>query len=240
MLPEMLAVNGRILRMPIELTPTKMAIRVAARKLASLARARRPMMFPTYSQHVANRIEKYHDEIRYSTIALALQRLELDKIPGAYAEVGVFQGATSSFIHQQVPYRDFYLFDTFEGFPSEDEEAREDPRFAETSVEAVSKYLGRSSHLHFRKGFFPETSAGLEDEKFAFVMLDVDYYSPALATLQFFYPRMSRGGYFMMHDFNTNESDCAVSRAAYEFMADKPEMLIEIPDFYGSALFRKI
>ena len=43
-----------------------------------------------------------------------------------------------------------------------------------------------------------------------------------------------------MHDFNSNESEYAISRAAHEFMADKPEMLIEIPDYFGSALFRNI
>jgi len=198
------------------------------------------MRFPTYSQQVVDRIEQYHDDVRYSTIALAIQRLELDKIPGAFAEVGVFQGATSSFIHQQVPDRHFYLFDTFEGFPNQDEEFGKDSRFNDTSIEEVTRYLGRSPNLHFRKGYFPETGIGLEEEKFAFVMLDVDFYRPALATLQFFYPRMVRGGYFFMHDFNSNESDYAISRAAREFMADKPEMLIEIPDYFGSALFRKI
>jgi O-methyltransferase len=42
-----------------------------------------------------------------------------------------------------------------------------------------------------------------------------------------------------MHDFNNPESDRAISRAATEFLADKPERLIEIPDEWGSALFRK-
>ena len=84
------------------------------------------------------------------------------------------------------------------------------------------------------------TAVGLEDERFAFVMLDVDLYKPALDVFTFFYPRLSRGGYFFMHDFNSPESDYAISRAAREFMADKPELLIEIPDYSGSALFRKI
>ena len=39
------------------------------------------------------------------------------------------------------------------------------------------------------------------------VMLDVDLYRPALEVLRFFYPRMVRGGYFFMHDFNSPESE---------------------------------
>ncbi len=198
------------------------------------------MHHPTYPNHVVDRIEGYHDEIRYSTLALALQRLELEHIDGALAEIGVYQGATSNFIHRQSPDRIFYLFDTFEGFPSTDLEVEQDDRFKDTSEQAVSKYLGGSPNLKFRKGYFPETAAGLEHEKFALVMLDVDLYRPALEVLRFFYPRMTRGGYVFMHDYNNPESERAISRAAHEFLADKPELLIELPDFYGSVVFRKI
>lgn len=226
--------------MPRELTPIKVAVRSASRKLASLTHARRPMLFPTYPDDVRRRIEHYHDDVRYSTLALALQRLQTESIPGAFAEIGVYQGATSLFIHTQCPDRKFYLFDTFEGFQGRDLEHGNDERFRDTSLEAVKELLGKSPNLEFRKGHFPGTSLGLEDEKFSFVMLDVDMYQPSLEVFRFFYPRLVRGGYFFMHDYNSPESGRAVSRAASAFMADKPELLIEIPDFFGSALFRKI
>lgn len=232
------SLGDKILPMPRELTSVKVAIRVASRRLATFTRARRPMRFPTYPQQVVERIEKYHDEIRYSTLALAIERLRTNQIEGAFAEIGVYQGATSDFIHQEAPERQFYLFDTFEGFPNND--GIVDVRFKDTSQAAVSRLLGNSKNLHFRQGYFPETAVGLEEESFALVMLDVDHYKAALDVFNFFYPRLVRGGYFFMHDFNSNESEYAISRAAHEFMADKPEMLIEIPDYFGSALFRKI
>jgi O-methyltransferase len=71
-------------------------------------------------------------------------------------------------------------------------------------------------------------------------MLDFDLYHSSLYVFRFFYPRLVRGGYFFMHDYNSPESDRAISRAAHEFMHDKPEFLIEIPDYFGTALFRKI
>jgi len=225
---------------PQEITPFKVAMRVMARRLAKLTRARRPMLFPTYSPEVVRRIEEYHDDIRYSTVALAIQRLETDNIAGSFAEVGVFRGATSSFIHKQAPNRRYFLFDTFEGFPEKDVEDGPDARFNETSQTAVAEYINGNDNLDFRVGYFPDTAAGLEDEKFAFVMLDVDIYQASLDVFRFFYPRLVRGGYFFMHDYNSPESNRAVSRAAAEFMADKPEMLIEMCDFFGSALFRKI
>lgn len=225
--------------MPRELSPVKVAIRVASRRLAALTRARRPMRFPTYPPQVVERIEKYHDEVRYSTLALAIERLKTSQIEGAFAEIGVYQGATSAFIHQEAPDRHFYLFDTFEGFPNNDGTGI-DTRFRDTSRAAVAQLLGNSENIHFREGYFPSTAIGLEEESFALVMLDVDHYQAALDVFEFFYPRLVRGGYFFMHDFNSNESEYAISRAAHEFMKDKPEALIEIPDYFGSALFRKI
>jgi O-methyltransferase len=225
---------------PTEIRPLKVAIRVAARRLATLTRARAPMLFPTYSPTVAQRIERYHDEIRYSSLALAIQRLDLDKIDGSFAEIGVYHGVTSSFMHHQSPGRRLYLFDTFSGFPKEDLEVARDDRFQDTSVDAVSEFIQGNGNVLFRKGYFPDTAVGLEGETFALVMLDVDLLKPALEVLRFFYPRMARGGYFFMHDFNSNESDKAIARAAKEFMADKPELLLEIPDRFGTAVFRKI
>jgi O-methyltransferase len=61
-----------------------------------------------------------------------------------------------------------------------------------------------------------------------------------MAALKFFYPRIRRGGYFFLHDFNNMESNRAISRAALEFLADKPELLLEIPDICGSAVLRKL
>lgn len=221
------------------LSAAKGTLRVAARKLARLTSARRPMLFPTYSPEIANYIERYHDDVRYAAVALAVQRLGQEQIEGAFAELGVYQGTTSAFIHRLAPDRHLYLFDTFEGFPERALDGVPDERFRDTSQEAVARSLGDTRNVEFRKGFFPETAAGLEDKTFAFVMLDFDLYRPAIDALQFFYPRLAKGGYFFMHDFNSPESDRAISRAARDFLAGKPESVIEIPDRYGSAVFRK-
>ncbi|HEX4039818.1 MAG TPA: TylF/MycF/NovP-related O-methyltransferase [Acidobacteriaceae bacterium] len=215
-------------------------MRVAARKAARLVSARQPMLFPTYPKTIADYIERYHDDIRYASVALAVQCLLQEGINGAFAELGVYQGTTSAFLHRLAPERRLYLFDTFVGFPMEALEGRRDGRFRDTSQEAVAANIGDSRNIEFRKGYFPATSVGMEGERFAFVMLDFDLYRPALDAFTFFYPRLVRGGYFFLHDFNSPESDRAISRAAREFLADKPELLVEIPDRYGSAVFRKV
>ncbi|MBI2954275.1 MAG: methyltransferase, partial [Chloroflexi bacterium] len=65
-------------------------------------------------------------------------------------------------------------------------------------------------------------------------------FKPTLAGLHFFYPRMNPGGYIFAHDYNSPESGWAVSRAVNEFMADKAEKLIELPDKWGSIVVRKL
>ncbi len=199
-----------------------------------------PMTFPTYSPDVVQYFEEFRDDVRYATLALAIQRLETERIDGAFAELGVHQGATSRVMHKQAPHRRLYLFDTFAGFPAAALEVDQDERFKDTSEERVAAFIGDQENVIFRAGYFPETAAGLEGERFALVMLDFDLYKSAVDAFNFFYPRLVPGAYFFMHDFNNPESDHAISRAAHEFLADKPERLMEIPDVWGTAMFRKV
>ncbi len=180
------------------------------------------------------------DPVRYGTVHLALEQLLKDHVMGSLAECGVYQGSMSKFIHEHIPDRPLYLFDTFRGFDSRDSNTNADDRFKDTSLEAVLSYLGKSPNIIIREGFFPHTISGLEDERFSFVMVDFDKYEPTSEALKFFYPRTNTGGFIFVHDYNNPESDWACSRALNEFLLDKKEKLISIPDAWGSALIRKI
>lgn len=179
------------------------------------------------------------DPVRYGTIHLALEQVVKEAIPGSLAECGVYRGALSRFLHETLPDRPLYLFDTFEGFDSRDSDARGDDRFRDTSLEFVKGQVGDLRNVHFRKGYFPDTARGLEDERFAFVMVDFDKYDPTLSALEFFYGRTSPGGFVFVHDYSSPESNHACSRALDLFLAGKPERAVLVPDSWGSALFRK-
>lgn len=199
------------------------------------------MKFPSFDAGIQRAALETGDYSRYAGLALAIRRVESEGIPGAFAEVGVYQGATSRFLLRCAPERTLYLFDTFEGFPLEHREPanREDARFQDTSPERLRRALGAAGNVVIRKGRFPDTTAGLEGEQFAFVLLDLDVYPPTLAGLEFFYPRLASGGYLFVHDFNNPESSWACRRAVTEFMAGKPEKLVELPDVWGSVVIRK-
>ena len=102
-----------------------------------------------------------------------------EQIPGAFAELGVWRGVTSAFLHRLAPERTLYLFDTFAGFPDADlPPGADDRRFRDTSEAAVRARVGASANVVLRPGYVPDTLAGLEDERFAFVLLDLDLLRP--------------------------------------------------------------
>lgn len=141
-------------------------------------------------------------------------------IPGNLAEVGVYKGDFAKLLNRYMPERKLYLFDTFEGFPEHDliddgwdQDKRE--LFKDTSEELVLNRMPYKESCIILKGMFPDTAEGIND-RFCFVSLDTDLYLPIKAGLEFFYPRMEKGGYIFVHDFGTWDYN-GVKKAIYEF-----------------------
>jgi O-methyltransferase len=214
--------------------------RLQGRMLKPLLRGRR-MRHAPFGDEAHGQMAADYDYYRLATLGLAVKRVESEGIAGSFAEVGVWRGDTSRLIHGLVPERRYFLFDTFEGFPESDLEPGwgEDDRFQDTSVERVRARVGPSPNVVPVPGYVPATFDGLEDERFAFVLLDLDLHDPTLASLEFFYPRLEPGAFLFVHDYNNVESNWACKRALDGFLADRPERVVEIADVWGSALVRK-
>ncbi|MBV9249343.1 MAG: class I SAM-dependent methyltransferase [Acetobacteraceae bacterium] len=178
------------------------------------------------------------DAARMAFLALNIAALE---VPGALAELGVWRGNSAKLMHELAPDRRLYLFDTFAGFDARDvTETAHLAHFRDTSAEAVRAFLGKSRNITVVPGRFPDTAGKVPaDERFAFVHLDCDLEAPIRAALAFFYPRMSPGGIVAVHDYE-NPRWPGVHRAVDEFLADKPESVIRIPDRAGTAAFAKV
>lgn len=197
------------------------------------------MRFPTFQQPIIEEVRYSADPVRYATLGLAIERLEREGVQGEFAELGVWRGDTSHFLHLCAPNRVLHLFDTFCGFP-EGLTTDKPSRFNKTSLDVVKRRLGDTRNIEFHVGFFPESAAPVMTKQFAFVMLDADCYASTLSGLEFFYPRTVPGGYIFLHDFNSPESDHGVSRAALHFLSDKVERIVEVADTWGSAFFRRV
>jgi len=191
------------------------------------------------------RLEKqYADKVRFFNRWFQIRRIEKDKIPGAFAELGVYKGESAKIIHQMAPGRKFHLFDTFEGFSSEDLKVEwgeaatySTANFADTSLAKVERNIEGDEQVVFHKGYFPKTAVGLENETFAFVNMDADLYNPTKAGLEFFYPRLSSGGVIIIHDY-THKWE-GIQKAVDEFLRTIPANLVPVPDMNGSVMIFK-
>ena len=151
---------------------------------------------------------------------------------GIMAEVGVFQGCSAKLISLGARPRELHLFDTYEGLPDPDgaEHASMRRGHYAASLEAVSAYLSDQPNLFFHKGMFTGENVPCADRKFALVHLDVDLKEGTLACLKFFYPRMLPGGVIVSHDYSYL---AGVHEAFDEFLADKPETVLELATSQG-------
>jgi len=150
------------------------------------------------------------------------------KVNGDIAEVGTYQGGSSKIICEAKGKKTLHLFDTFEGLPdlceSDDTTLVNKGDYA-ASLPKIKKYLKKYKKVHFYKGLFPSTSAPVKDTKFSFVNLDTDLYESTLSGLEFFYPRMTRGGVIISHDYT---SVPGVKKAVDNFFRKKTEPVIEL------------
>lgn len=129
-------------------------------------------------------------------------------IHGCVAECGVFMGEFAREINRVFPNHKFYLFDTFSGFDARDIAHEGKNEYSElgaghfniTTEELVLSKLPHPDMCIVRKGYFPETTEGISDT-FCFVNLDFDLYQPTLAGLEYFAPRMVKGGVILVHDY---------------------------------------
>jgi O-methyltransferase len=184
-----------------------------------------------------------NDMARFYSFCLIADQISKDGIDGDFAELGVWQGNTAELLAAFARRfdRTLYLLDTFEGLPEVDlgrDEKHLAGVFTDTSVEAVRARIG-DDRVAFVKGYFPDTASQLpSDSRFALVHIDCDLYAPMLSALEYFYPRMSPGGFILMHDYSSLCWDGA-EKAVDEFFADKPEAIMPLPDLAGTAVMRK-
>jgi O-methyltransferase len=200
--------------------------------------------FETRSKFLSGNDRNDGDLSRYYFLKLVCDQLLKERIIGDAAELGVWKGNTAAVIAEFTRHigSTAYLLDTFSGFSNDDLkgiDADKAKEFADTSINSVADLVGADG-IKFVKGYFPDTQDQIaSDARFAFVHIDFDLYKPFKAGLEFFYPRLVKGGFLVMHDYNSLWWD-GVENAIDEFFADKPESVIPISDKAGTAVIRKI
>jgi O-methyltransferase len=164
-------------------------------------------------------------------------------VQGDVAELGVFQGYFAAAMNSHFADRRLFLFDTFAGFDERDihgdrtRKTKSRPGdFTATNVATVMDRMPSPQQVVPVVGWFPESTNELTgDERFCLVSLDVDLYDPILAGLEWFYPRLSPGGYILVHDYNNNRYSGA-RLAVEEFSARASVVVVPLPDSGGTCV----
>lgn len=174
---------------------------------------------------------------------------------GSVAECGVLRGDTAMFINRCWPDRTLHLFDTFEGFSNEDiaHDMNSFPAFAngpfitnpfkqdtpDSMIEEVKSRMCYPDNLKIHKGYFPEC-AGIIEDRFCFVNLDMDLYQPQLEGLRYFWNKMEHGGVILLHDYYHPELP-GVKVAVADFENELGDTLLRFPigDFCSIAVIKR-
>jgi O-methyltransferase len=204
----------------------------SAHKQADL-RQRQPFRELALQTFKEGRTLLYYD--RLFTIYQAIQNAIRTNPPGQplqFAEVGVFRGGTTAFIMRAAQqlgagHATIDSVDTFEGHPRGDlkpslEPAHNDAAlFRNTGYEQVREYLRAFPNATVHQGRIQDKAPALEGKTFSFVHLDVDIYEPTAFGLDFFAPRLRRGGVIVVDDFGFTTCPGA-NRAVNEFITANP------------------
>jgi hypothetical protein len=202
-----------------------------------------PEFYDLYTRWVqANRANNAGDLPRFYAFILNLKQILREGVPGDFAELGVWRGNSAAVLAHfgRGNARRVFLFDTFSGFDERDlttTDTTRDKLFADTSLDRVKATVGEGAE--YVQGFFPDSiTEAAEQARYAFVSLDCDLRAPMAAGLEFFYPRMPRGGVLFLHDYSSGHWP-GVMEAVDEFCARVDERVVLLPDKAGTAVIRK-
>lgn len=185
------------------------------------------------------------DLVRLFLLWENLSKLSRIGVLGDFVEVGVYKGNSAKILchFARKDARHLFLFDTFSGFEQSDLTGVDhggEPLFKDTSLSQVRAFVGTDGVVYV-PGKFPESTTDAEKlpQRVAVLHIDCDLYAPTKAALEFFYPRISRGGLIIVHDYASTHWP-GTTQAVDEFFADKSEHIIVMPDKCGTAMTCKI
>lgn len=158
---------------------------------------------------------------------------ETQQFDGQIAEVGAFECgnvlcALNFAAAKGFEKKNFYAFDSFEGFADLSEhdpvETRKKGDYRPySSLQEIYDSLKMFPQARIIKGFVPDTFKELpDDSRFSLVFYDADLYQPAVDTFEFVWDRIVDGGYLIMHDYEYEPGGfMGVRKAAEDFFSVK-------------------
>jgi O-methyltransferase len=158
---------------------------------------------------------------------------------GAFAECGVFKGASAYILAKELqrrkPDRLLHLYDSFQGLSSPG--SLDGTHWTKGDLsgrldEVQSNLKDVAVQIVYHQGWIPDCFDENSEQMFSFVHIDVDLHQPTLDALQYFYPRMSPRGIILSDDYGFET--CPGARKAFDdFFRDKKETVMHLPTGQG-------
>lgn len=194
------------------------------------------------------------DFVRFSQIDKILDEAKF--LEGDVIELGVYRGRLSQLIADKIKYTEdkrYILVDTFNGFkPTEvatDIEkgfiSGETEDFSNTNVDLVLDKIANVGlslrRVELREGYFPNSLISSDySRNFCFASVDFDLSLPTEEALEYLWPRMTKGGYIVVHDYG-NDKYVGVSFAVNKFIRENNIVsYMELCDYCGSMIIKKV
>jgi len=187
------------------------------------------------------------DQISREELLVVLRELERtlqQGTEGDIVEFGCYLGTTSLFIRRLLDQTDesakraFHAYDSFEGLPpkqpADTNAAGVDFKAGELAV-SKKQFLHQFQRAHLappvtHKAWFDQLADQDVPQKIAFAFLDGDFYDSILASLQLVWPRMSRGGAVLIHDYQ-RQTLPGVERAVHDFFKGNAPANLQVEHF---------
>ena len=175
----------------------------------------------------------------------------ISSIPGNIVEIGVARGRNSIIfgrlmqLHGETAIRNYYGFDTFEGYAARD--LADDKHLRTESFTGISYHevrqrlaeAGLSRTCHLIKGDIRETAPKFAEKegpnfqpghlKVALLYIDCNAYDPALFSMRFFYQFMADGGIICIDE----KMQGSETRALDAFCAERGQAATRDPGPFG-------
>ena len=194
--------------------------------------------------HFLSRVKK--DFVREETTYLLAKEIERRNLKGDVAEIGVYKGDFTIILDEVYKERDFWLYDTFDGFGDVDikgdelvnNKENELLKFKDTSPEYVLSRLKKPERTHIVKGFFPD-SFKQDKVSFCFVSIDLNLYSPVKQAIDIFYKHLVPFGYIIVSDYEAPFYEGS-RKAVQDWCEENNKTFTPLPDLYGSVIIQKV
>jgi hypothetical protein len=203
------------------------------------------------------------EEIKYreNDVIINILRLALGRAPQQRkgplfaAEVGVYRGRTLALIAAEIESAGVEAviagFDSFAGLPKFSETdsrlanalmiQRRNLMYADVSRREVEAFLAPfngAKNIELHEGYFEQTFPAAPDRQYFFVNISCKLHSSHMLALNYFYPRLQKGGVILFDDYLDRSSTLA-KVAIEEFLSDKPEPLYQLQCGDGMSTFRR-